>query len=150
MKRICFPALLCLACLCFSPPAAHAGQAAMTVDADLTIPLRDMSATAIFYPVQIDGDIAVFFAVKAPDNTIRVVVDACQTCGPAGFRQEGDYFACKSCDQKFHVDVLEKKKGGCNPIPVGDANKIAGNGSIILKKSFLKKVTTSKFAKNRN
>ena len=130
-------------------PSAQARQAGLTVDSDLVIPVRDISATATFYPVQINGDIAVFFAVRAPDNSIRIVVDACQACGPAGFRQEGEYFACKSCEQKFHVSVLEKKQGGCNPIPVGDANKVIGADSIVLKKNFLQKVTTSKFAKSR-
>ena len=142
-------ALLGLTLLILPASAADAGQAEMTVDSDLTIPLRDMSATAIFYPVQIDGNIAVFFAVKAPDNSVRVVVDACQACGSAGFRQEGEYFVCKSCEQKFHVSSLERKKGGCNPIPVGDANKVIGADSITLKKGFLKKVTTSKFAKQQ-
>ena len=148
-----FFALLALSGAVFffpSAPEACAGQRPMTIDSDLVIPLKDMSPIAIFYPVQIDGNIAEFFAVKAPDNTIRVVVNACQACGPAGFTQERDNFVCSACGQKFHVSTVERRKGGCNPIPVGDNNKKIGPDSITLELKFLRMVTTSRFAKKKS
>ncbi len=130
-------------------PVAQAAQAPVTTDTDLVIPLAAMSSNAVFYPVRLDGDLAEFFAVKAPDGTVRVVVNACQSCGPAGFYQEGEYFTCSACSQQFHVSVLEKRQGGCNPVPVGQANKRIEADRIILPKAFLKKVTTSRFARER-
>ncbi len=132
-----------------SASAARAAQAPVTVDADLAIPLADMSSTAVFYPVRIGGGLAELFAVKAPDGTVRVVVNACQSCGPAGYYQEGEYFVCSACMQRFHVSQLEKRQGGCNPVPVGQANKRIEADRIVLTKEFLKKVTTSPFAKER-
>ncbi len=128
---------------------ARASQAPVTTDADLVIPLADMSSEAVFYPVRIDGNLAEFFAVKAPDGTVRVVVNACQACGPAGFYQRGDYFVCSACNQQFHVTHLEKRQGGCNPLPVGQENKRVEADRIVLTKDFVKKVTTSRFAKER-
>ena len=130
-------------------PAARASQAPVTTDADLVIPLADMSSEAVFYPVRIDGNLAEFFAVKAPDGTVRVVVNACQACGPAGFYQRGEYFVCSACNQQFHVTHLEKQQGGCNPLPVGQGNKRVEADRIVLAKDFVKKVTTSRFAKER-
>ena len=140
-------ALLGAAFLSFSSVGAYASQAPLTVDSDLVILLKNMSPTAIYYPVQIDGNIAEFFAVRAPDNTIRVVVNACQACGPVGFLQERENFTCRACGQKFHVSTLERRRGGCNPIPVGDQNKKMTADSIILEKDFLRQVTTSRYAK---
>lgn len=152
MTRLLYRNSICVAfllglLLTIAAPTASAAHAPMTVDADLNIYLKDMSPTAVFYPVQLNGKVAEFFAVKAPDSTIRIVVNACQACGPAGFVQEGDNFICTSCNQKFHVTSLEKQKGGCNPIPVGDANKKIEPDRIILPVSFMKKVTESRFAK---
>ncbi len=126
---------------------AQAGQAELAVDRDVTIWLRDMSATAVFYPFQIGKRKSEVFAVRAPDNTIRLVVNACQTCGPAGYYQEGENFVCSACGQKFHVTHLEKRQGGCNPLPVGNANKKIAADRIVLTRDFLKKVTDSKFGK---
>ena len=126
---------------------ASAIQAEPAVDRDVTIWLRDISSTAVFYPFQIGNRRSEVFAVKAPDNTIRLVVNACQTCGPAGYRQEGEDFVCSACGQKFHVTHLEKRQGGCNPIPVGEGNKKIGPDRIVLTRDFLKKVADSKFGK---
>ncbi len=143
-----FLAALLFAVLAFSP-AARAAQAPVTVDADLVIPLSAMSAEAVFYPVRVGGGLAELFAVKAPDGTVRVVVNACQSCGPAGYYQDGEYFVCSACEQRFHVSHLEKRQGGCNPVPVGQANKRVEADRIVLSLAFLKQVTASRFAKQR-
>ncbi len=128
---------------------AHAAPARVVVDSDLVIPLKDISPTATFYAVEIDGRVAEFFAVKAPDNSIRIVVNACQACGPAGFRQSGAYFICGACGQSFHVTGLEIRKGGCNPIPVGDRNKQIEADRIVLPLALLRQVASSRYAKGR-
>jgi hypothetical protein len=51
----------------FYPPA----PAKAAAPADLSIPVRDVSATAKFYPVEIDGVKMEVIAVKAPDGSIR-------------------------------------------------------------------------------
>ncbi len=142
-------AVLCAALFVAALSVARAGQAPVTVDADLVIPLKDMSSTAIFYPVRVNGVLAEFFAVRAPDNTVRVVVNACQSCGPAGFTQIGDYFRCTACGQDFHVTVIEQRRGGCNPIPVGEKNKKLQQDAIVLPLAFLKQVAASRYARGR-
>ncbi len=150
-RSLCFfvPAFFCAAVFFSFASDVHAAQAAVVVDSDLVIPLKDMSSTAILYPVEVGGVIAEFIAVKAPDNSIRVVVNACQSCGPAGFTQNRDNFTCSACGQNFHVTVLEKQRGGCNPIPVGDKNKRIESDRIVLPLSFLKQVAASRYAKGR-
>jgi uncharacterized membrane protein len=150
-RSLCFfaPAFFCAAVFFSFTPDAHAGQAPVVVDSDLVIPLKDMSSTAIFYPVEVGGVIAEFIAVKAPDGSIRVVVNACQSCGPAGFKQNRDNFTCSACGQSFHVTVLEKQRGGCNPIPVGAGNKRIDADNITLPLDFLKQVASSRYAKGR-
>ncbi len=143
------PALLCAALFPVFASGARAAQAPIVVDADLAIPLRDLSSTAIFYPVQVNGVVAEFFAVRAPDGTVRIAVDACQACGPAGFTQIGEYFRCTACGQDFHVSVIERRKGGCNPIPVGDRNKRVEADRIVLPLAFLRQVAASRYAKGR-
>jgi hypothetical protein len=54
------------------------GGAAAVVDADLVIPVSEISATAKFYPVVIDGTKLEVIAVKAPDGTIRKAFYTCQ------------------------------------------------------------------------
>ncbi len=150
-RSLCFfaPALFCAVVFLASATTAPAAQAPLVVDSDLVIPLKDMSSTAIFYPVEINGRIAEFFAVKAPDNSVRIVVNACQSCGPAGFTQIGDNFRCTACGQDFHITAIERQRGGCNPIPVGDRNKKIERDRIVLPLSFLKQVAGSRYAKGR-
>lgn len=110
-----------------------------TASKDLVIPVAELSGQARYYPVTIEGYRMQLFALVAPDKTVRVVFDACQSCGPAGFRQEKNSMVCTACKQGFEATVLEQQRGGCNPIPVGEKNRIRDpQGNIIVQYAFLK------------
>jgi uncharacterized membrane protein len=110
------------------------------VDSDLVIPLRELSTQVKYYDAEVEGERFSLFAVIAPDNTERVVLNACQSCGPAGFTQQGDAVACSACGQRFRISALEKERGGCNPIPVGVKNRQRDGDNIVITRAFLKLV----------
>ncbi|MEW6127746.1 MAG: DUF2318 domain-containing protein [Acidobacteriota bacterium] len=77
-----------------------------------------------------------FFAVKSADGKYRAAMDACDTCFHAkkGYRQEGDQMVCNNCGLKFHTNLINEVKGGCNP--VGVACTVEG-GQLVIKTSEL-------------
>jgi len=123
VKRILLPLLLLLAL----PLAAHAA------DDTVKIPLKDVSETAKFYKLDVNGTTVKYFVVKAPDGTVRTALDACDVCFPEkkGYKQQGEFMICVNCGQKFHVSRVGMIKGGCNPHPV--PNKVEGSDVVISK-----------------
>ncbi|WP_243311216.1 DUF2318 domain-containing protein [Fundidesulfovibrio agrisoli] len=123
MKRILLPLLLLLALA----PAARAA------DDTVSIPLSDVSDSAKFYKLDVDGVTVKYFVIKAPDGTVRSALDACDVCFPEkkGYKQSGDVMVCVNCGQKFHVSRVGMVKGGCNPHPL--PNKVEGDKVVIQK-----------------
>ncbi len=107
----------------------------------LVIPVKDISSTAKFYPVEVDGTQMEVIAVKAPDGTIRTAFNTCQVCYDSGrgyYKQEGDALVCQNCGNRFPMDRVEVEAGGCNPWPVFDKNKTVTDESITISEDFLK------------
>lgn len=123
MKRILLLLLLLLAL----PLAASAADDAVK------IPLKDVSDSAKFYKLDVDGTTVKYFVLKAPDGTVRSALDACDVCFPEkkGYKQQGEFMICTNCGQKFHVSRVGMVKGGCNPHPL--TNKVEGSDVVILK-----------------
>ncbi len=122
----------------FSVGAVVAGDA---IDSDVVIPVKSLSGKARYFSATVEGYPLQLFAVVAPDKTVRVVFNACQACGVAGFNQKGDAMACSACGQAFKLSVLEQQRGGCNPIPVGEKNRsLNASGDIVIGYDFLKQV----------
>lgn len=61
-----------------------------------------------------------FFIVRSQDGQTRAALDSCDVCfkGRMGYRQEGDFMVCVKCRQKFHSNLINEVKGGCNPVPL--------------------------------
>lgn len=61
-----------------------------------------------------------FFVVKSVDGVVRAAFDTCDVCYKAkkGYRQEGDQMVCNNCNQRFHTNLINEVKGGCNPAPL--------------------------------
>lgn len=73
---------------------------------------------ARFYKFEDGGKVVAFFAVKAPDGSIRTAFDACDACyrSKKGYEQQGDKMNCNNCNQKFAINRLgPNATGGCNP-----------------------------------
>lgn len=67
-----------------------------------------------------------FFAIRRPDGSIAVALDACQICGTQGYYQHGGQLMCRNCDAPINVASVGTV-GGCNPIPLA----VERRGSII-------------------
>lgn len=109
--------------------------------ADLIIPVSEISSTASYYPVEVDGTKMEVLAVKAPDGSIRTAFNTCQVCYDSGrgyYKQDGDVLVCQNCGNRFPMDRVEVEAGGCNPWPIFDQNKTVTEESITITSDFLK------------
>jgi uncharacterized membrane protein len=85
----------------------------------VTLPVEKLTeGKARFYKFEDGGKEIAFFAVKAPDGSIRTAFDACDSCyrSKKGYKQQGDKMNCNNCNQKFAINRLgPNATGGCNP-----------------------------------
>lgn len=126
-----------------SEPAAST-PASVAADQDLVIPISDLSETAKFYPVDIDGTRLEVVAVEAADGSIRTAFNTCQVCYDSGrgyYKQQGNKLVCQNCGNQFPMDRVEVESGGCNPWPIFDQNKTVTDSSITISYDFLKEST---------
>ena len=105
----------------------------------ITLPSTKLTdGKARFYKFKDGGKEIAFFAVKAPDGSIRTAFDACDACyrSKKGYEQQGDKMNCNNCNQKFAVNRLgPNASGGCNP---GYLPHQLNGGVISIKESDLK------------
>lgn len=116
--------------------AAGNGQnlrAEFVQDADVVIPLADVSENALFYPASVDGIEMELIAVKAPDKTVRTVFNTCQVCFSSGrgyYVQKGDKLVCENCGNRFAMADVGISHGGCNPVPIPEEYKTQSDSTI--------------------
>ena len=87
----------------------------------LVIPVSDISSTASFYPVEVEGTRMEVLAVADSEGNIRTAFNTCQICYGSGrgyYVQEGNVLVCQNCGNRFTVDQVEIQSGGCNPWPI--------------------------------
>lgn len=109
---------------------------------DLIIPKSEVTETAKFYPYNANGTKLEILAVKASDDTIRTAFNTCQICNGsprAYYKQEGKELVCQNCGNRFSMDMVEKERGGCNPIPIMQEDKIDDGTNIIISEEFILK-----------
>lgn len=113
-------------------------------DADIIIPVKDITETPSFYPAKIDGINLEIIAVKASDGTIRTAFNTCQVCYSSGkgyYKVEDKQLVCQNCGNRFGMDEVEVTKGGCNPVPITDEYKAVNDDTITVSKDFLTQAT---------
>ncbi|HML68293.1 MAG TPA: DUF2318 domain-containing protein [Clostridia bacterium] len=111
-----------------------------TSGADLVIPISEISETATFYPLEIEGTKMEVLAVKAPDGTIRTAFNTCQVCFDSGkgyYKQDGDVLVCQNCGNRFSMSDVEVTRGGCNPVPITSEYKTVTDEFITISYDFL-------------
>lgn len=116
------------------------GKATVASDTDLVIPISELSDTANFYPVEIDGTALEVIAVKATDGSIRTAFNTCQVCYDSGrgyYEQNGNMLVCQNCGNRFSAEQVEVMSGGCNPVPIFSENKTVTDESITISEDFL-------------
>lgn len=64
-----------------------------------------------------DGTMMRFIVIKKNGGAYGVALDACETCGDAGYYEKNGKIICKRCDVAINLATIGFK-GGCNPIPV--------------------------------
>lgn len=124
-----------------APEPAAGAPPAVAVDQDLVIPVSEISETAKFYPVDIDGTRLEVVAVEAADGSIRTAFNTCQVCYDSGkgyYKQQGNVLVCQNCGNQFPMDRVEVESGGCNPWPIFDQNKTVTDSSITISYDFLR------------
>ena len=117
------------------------GGQTISVGGYLTIPVSEISGTASFFPVVVDGTEMEVLAVRASDGTIRTAFNTCQSCYTSGrgyYVQQGDDLVCQNCGYHFVPDQVEVQAGGCNPWPIFAENKTVTESSIQISYDFLR------------
>lgn len=119
----------------------NAVKAETSESGDLIIPIADISEQANFYEYDVDGTKLEVMAIKASDGSIRTAFNTCQVCFNSGrgyYKQEGDQLVCQNCGNRFSSDDVEVTKGGCNPVPIQEADKTVDDTNITISKDYLK------------
>jgi uncharacterized membrane protein len=115
----------------------------------LTIQVADISETARFYPIDVDGTAMEVLAVKAPDGTVRTAFNTCEVCYDSGmgyYKQDGDALVCQNCGNRFKTSQIEVRSRGCNPWPIFAGDKTVTDETITISYDFLSE-STQVFAK---
>lgn len=87
-------------------------------DNQVRIPLSDLTDSSLhFYSTDVNGTVIRFLVIHKPNGDYATALDACQICGPVGYRQEGLNVVCRNCGATIYIPSIGES-GGCNPIPV--------------------------------
>jgi len=111
-----------------------------TASGDLKILKSEVTETAKFYPYKAGKTNMEVMAVKASDGTIRTAFNTCQICFNSGrgyYEQQGEELVCQNCGNRFHIDQIEKIRGGCNPVPITKENKTEDDEYIVITQAFM-------------
>lgn len=112
----------------------------LSEEGDLIIPIEGISEETHFYPLEVEGINLEILAVKASDGTIRTAFNTCQICYSSGrgyYVQEGAALVCQNCGNRFQTSDVEVARGGCNPVPIFDEDKVVDENNITISKEFL-------------
>jgi high-affinity iron transporter len=93
------------------------------------IPLTELTDQSLhFYTADVEGTVIRFLVIHQTNGDYATTLDACQICGRAGYRQEGQNIICRNCGASIYVPSIGEH-GGCNPIPV--KSTVAGGEVIV-------------------
>lgn len=82
------------------------------------VPLHQVAAAGVhFFVAQAEGTETRFLVVHQADGRLVAALDACQICGPAGFRLQGSNLICRNCSSPTYLPAVGST-GGCTPIPL--------------------------------
>lgn len=125
-------------------PAAGQDVQSVAQGESLVIPVSELSSTARFYPVEVDGTQMEIIAVKDSQGRIRTAFNTCQICYSSGrgyYVQDGGALVCQNCGNRFTIDQVEVESGGCNPWPIFSENKTVTDESVSISYDYLSAAT---------
>lgn len=121
-------------------PQTQVSESAPSASSDLVIQTADIGTEVSYFDYGADGITIQVFAVEASDGTIRLALNTCQVCNGspyAYFTQNGDYFICQNCGNRFASTEIGIASGGCRPVPITDDIFTEQDGAIIIPSSYL-------------
>ncbi|MBR1422788.1 MAG: DUF2318 domain-containing protein [Ruminococcus sp.] len=108
---------------------------------DLVIPVSEVSETAKFYPVTVEGTDMEVFAVKDSSGNIKTAFNTCQSCYTSGngrYELEGTDLVCQNCGFHFTADQIgQGANGGCSPWAISADERTDGEDTITISYDFL-------------
>jgi len=106
----------------------RATQLAVTAN-QTRIPLSDVADSKLhYYTADASGTVIRFLVIRKSSSEYVAALDACQICGWAGYRQEGQNVICRNCGAAIYIPSIGDS-GGCNPVAVKSA--VAGGELVI-------------------
>ncbi len=85
-------------------------------NSQVRIPLSELNDTYLhFYSADVNNTVIRFFVIHKSNGDYATALDACQICGWAGYRQEGQNVICRNCGAAIYIPSIGEK-GGCNPV----------------------------------
>ncbi|MBR1824809.1 MAG: DUF2318 domain-containing protein [Ruminococcus sp.] len=144
MKKIFFAmtaAMMSLALFSCGSTEKEQVSEVSAVKADLVIPVSEVTETAKFYPVTVDGTDMEVFAVKDSEGNIRTAFNTCQSCYTSGngrYEVEGTELVCQNCGFHFTADqVGANTNGGCSPWAISTDERNDTEDTVTIPYDFL-------------
>jgi high-affinity iron transporter len=98
-------------------------------DNQVRIPLSELSDSSLhFFTAEVNGAVIRFLVIHKSDGDYGTALDACEICGAAGYRQEGQNVVCRNCAAAIYIPSIGES-GGCNPI--GVKSKVEGGEVVV-------------------
>jgi len=107
---------------------AHA-QLLVAQNGQVAVPLSELTDSSLhFYAADVNGNVIRFVIIHKQNGDYATALDACQICGTAGYRQEGQNVICRNCGAAIYIPSIGES-GGCNPIAV--KSRVEGGQVIV-------------------
>jgi len=108
-------------------------------DNQVRVPLSELTDGSLhFYTVEVNSTVVRFLIIHKINGEYGTALDACQICGPAGYRQEGQNVVCRNCAASIYIPTIGES-GGCNPISV--KSRVEGGEIVMDLSAFAEAVT---------
>ncbi len=123
-------------------PGGRTGAETIHEGESLTIPAAEVTETAGFYPVLVDGVKMEVLAIRDSAGAIRTAFNTCQSCYTSGkgyYKADGTELVCQNCGFRFTAEEVQVPGGGgCNPYPIFPENKTETADAISISYDFLR------------
>jgi high-affinity iron transporter len=108
------------------------------------IPLSQLMDSSLhYYTSEVNQADIRFLVIHKSGGDYAAALDACQICGPVGYRQEGQNVICRNCGAAIYIPSIGQS-GGCNPIAVKSRVE---NGEVVVDLSALADAASTIHAK---
>lgn len=98
--------------------APSPARALVAQNNEVRISLGELQDASVhFYTADVNDFVIRFLVIHQTNGNYATALDACQICGTAGYRQEGQNVVCRNCGATIYLPSVGES-GGCNPIPV--------------------------------